>query len=30
MLRIFARSNLYNALAIAYEELAVFGTAAWW
>ena len=28
MLRVFARSNLYNALAVAYEELAVFGTAA--
>jgi hypothetical protein len=28
MLRVFARSNLYNALAIAYEELGVFGTAA--
>jgi hypothetical protein len=28
MFRVFARSNLYNALAIAYEELAVFGTAA--
>jgi len=26
--RVFARSNLYNALAVAYEELAVFGTAA--
>ncbi len=28
MMRTIARSNLYNALAIAYEELAVFGTAA--
>ncbi|MDP2372447.1 portal protein [Reyranella sp.] len=28
MFRVFARSNLYNALAVAYEELAVFGTAA--
>ena len=28
MLRVFARSNLYNALAVAYEELGVFGTAA--
>ena len=28
MFRTFARSNLYNALAVAYEELAVFGTAA--
>lgn len=27
MFRTIARSNLYNALAIAYEELAVFGTA---
>lgn len=28
MFRVFARSNLYNALALAYEELGVFGTAA--
>jgi hypothetical protein len=28
MLRVFARSNLYNALAVVYEELAVFGTGA--
>jgi hypothetical protein len=28
MFRTIARSNLYNALAVAYEELAVFGTAA--
>ncbi len=28
MFRVLARSNLYNALAVAYEELAVFGTAA--
>jgi len=28
MLRVFARSNLYNALAVVYEELGVFGTAA--
>jgi len=28
MFRVIARSNLYNALAVAYEELAVFGTAA--
>ena len=28
MMRTIARSNLYNALAIAYEEAAVFGTAA--
>ncbi|MDP2376422.1 portal protein [Reyranella sp.] len=28
MFRVFARSNLYNALAVAYEELGVFGTAA--
>ena len=28
MFRVFARSNLYNALAVVYEELAVFGTAA--
>ena len=28
MLRTFARSNLYNALAVVYEELAVFGTGA--
>ncbi len=28
LFRVFARSNLYNALAVAYEELAVFGTAA--
>ncbi|MGQ0584376.1 MAG: portal protein [Reyranella sp.] len=28
MFRVFARSNLYNALAVAYEELSVFGTAA--
>lgn len=26
MLRVFARSNLYNALATVYEELGVFGT----
>ena len=30
MFRVFARSNLYNALAVAYEELGVFGTAARW
>jgi hypothetical protein len=28
MFRVFARSNLYSALAVAYEELGVFGTAA--
>ena len=28
MFRVFARSNLYNALAVVYEELGVFGTAA--
>lgn len=28
MLRVFARSNLYNALATVYEELGVFGTGA--
>ena len=28
MFRVLARSNLYNALAVAYEELGVFGTAA--
>lgn len=28
MLRVFARSNLYNALATIYEELGVFGTGA--
>jgi hypothetical protein len=28
MLRVFARSNLYNALATVYEELGVFGSAA--
>jgi hypothetical protein len=28
MSRVFARSNLYNALAVVYEELGVFGTAA--
>jgi hypothetical protein len=28
LLRVMARSNLYNALAVAYEELGVFGTAA--
>ena len=28
MLRVIARSNLYNALAVVYEELAVFGTGA--
>ena len=28
MFRVFARSNLYNALAVTYEELGVFGTAA--
>jgi len=28
MLRVFARSNLYNALASTYEELALFGTSA--
>src|SRR3990167_5751343 len=28
MLRVFARSNLYNTLAVVYEELGVFGTAA--
>ena len=27
LLRIFARSNFYNALGVAYEELGVFGTA---
>ena len=28
MMQVFARSNFYNSLATAYEELAVFGTAA--
>ncbi len=28
MFRVFARSNLYHALAVVYEELGVFGTAA--
>ena len=27
MMRVFARSNFYNALAVMYEELGVFGTA---
>jgi len=28
MMRVFAKSNFYNALAVLYEELGVFGTAA--